>query len=112
MNRSLNRKKGALAEQRARDYLVANAFSIVESNYYTPYGEIDIVALKDNIYHFIEVKSGKNFEPLLNVTPRKLDRIYKSIAIYLANHALDVAHCVDIITIKKDKIAFFGNVSL
>lgn len=107
----MSRKKGNIAEQKARDYLINNGFCIIHSNYYTPYGEIDIIATKDNIYHFIEVKSARNFNPLLNVTPKKLDRIYKSVALYLSNNDLDVVYCVDVVSIKNDKIEFFGNVS-
>ncbi|RAX54184.1 hypothetical protein CCY99_04000 [Helicobacter sp. 16-1353] len=108
----MSRKKGNIAEQKARDYLIDSGFSIITSNYYTKYGEIDIIALKNGVYHFIEVKSGDNFEPLLNVTSKKLDKIIKSISLYLSNNNLDVAYCIDVITIKKDKIEFFGNVSM
>ncbi len=103
--------KGANAENIAKEFLQNSGFEIVECNYFTRYGEIDIVAQKDSIYHFIEVKSGKNFNPLQNVTPKKLNRIIDSIHIYLANHSLDVAFCVDIITIRNGKIEFFNNVS-
>ena len=103
--------KGNEAENLAKTFLQNSGFEIVESNYFTRYGEIDIVATKDLVYHFIEVKSGKNFEPLQNVTPKKLNRIIDSIHIYLANHALDTAFCVDIITIRDGKIAFFENVT-
>lgn len=108
----MSRKKGNIAEQKARDYLINSGFLIVTSNYYTPYGEIDIIALKDDVYHFVEVKSGSNFEPLLNVTTKKLDKIYKSVSLYLSKNNLDVVYCIDVITIKKDKIEFFGNVSM
>lgn len=58
-NNKLNsRQKGNIAENKAKEYLLNNGFEIITSNYYTPYGEIDIIATKDDIYHFIEVKSG------------------------------------------------------
>lgn len=103
--------KGNDAENLAKEFLLNRGFEILECNYFTRYGEIDIIAKKDSIYHFIEVKSGKNFEPLQNVTPKKLNRIIDSIHIYLANHALDVAFCVDVITIRNGEIDFFENVS-
>ena len=105
------KSKGSEAESLAKIFLQNSGFEIVESNYFTRYGEIDIIATKDSTYHFIEVKSGKNFEPLQNVTPKKLNRVIDSIHIYLANHALDTAFCVDIITIRDGKIAFFENVT-
>lgn len=108
----LSRKKGDEAENLAKIFLKNKDFEIIASNYYTAYGEIDIIAKKDSIYHFIEVKSGVSFEPLQNVTPKKLSRIIKSIYIYLANNALDVEFCLDVITIKNGEIDFFENVSL
>lgn len=111
-NHAQNTKsKGANAENLAKEFLQNSGFEIVECNYWTRYGEIDIIAQKDFAYHFIEVKSGKNFEPLQNVTPKKLNRIIDSIHIYLANHSLDVAFCVDIVTIRNGEIEFFENVS-
>ena len=107
----MSRKKGDIAENLAKDFLRNSGFEIIECNYFTRYGEIDIIAQKDLTYHFIEVKSGKNFEPLQNVTPKKLNRIIDSIHIYLANHSLDVVFCVDIVTIRNGEIEFFENVS-
>ena len=103
--------KGKIGESAAKDYLLANGFEIVASNYYTRYGEIDIIAKKDNVYHFVEVKSGSKIEPLLNVTKCKLDRIYKSIDIYLVNNNLNVVYSVDVVRVYNNNIDFFSNVS-
>lgn len=108
----MSRIKGDIAEDLAAKYLLDNGFIIIDRNYYARYGEIDIIALKDSVYHFIEVKSGKNFEPLLNVTQKKLEKIIKSVYIYLLNNSLDVSFCIDVITIKNGKIDFFDNVSM
>lgn len=111
-NNKLNsRQKGNIAENKAKEYLLNNGFEIITSNYYTPYGEIDIIATKDDIYHFIEVKSGDKIEPLLNVTQKKLDRIYKSIDIYLSKNNIDVVYSVDVVRLYRNKIDFFSNVS-
>lgn len=110
-NKLSSRQKGNIAENRAKEYLLDNGFEIIASNYYTPFGEIDIIATKDNIYHFIEVKSGDKIEPLLNITQKKLERIYKSIDIYLSKNNIDVIYSVDVIRICRDKIDFFSNVS-
>lgn len=108
----MSRAKGDIAEDLAVKYLLDKGFVIIDRNYYARYGEIDIIALKDSLYHFIEVKSGKNFEPLLNVTQKKLEKIIKSVHIYLMNNNLDVFFCIDVITIKNGKIDFFANVSM
>ena len=80
--------KGLLAEEKAVQFLKQKNFKIVHRNFYTKFGEIDIIAFKDNIFHFIEVKSGKNFEPIYNITPNKLKRIIKSAYTYLKKYIL------------------------
>lgn len=50
------RKIGSQGEQLAQDYLSANNFIIKGKNHYTPYGEIDLIGLKNGTVYFIEVK--------------------------------------------------------
>jgi Holliday junction resolvase-like predicted endonuclease len=54
---SKNQKIGLLGEKYAEMFLVKHGFSIIDRNFSTRFGEIDIVAVKDNSYHFIEVKT-------------------------------------------------------
>ena len=49
---------GRLGEDIASEYLERRGFTIVERNYRKPRGELDIVAQKDGIVHFVEVKAG------------------------------------------------------
>ena len=44
-----NRQIGSKYEQLAADYLKKQGYCIVERNYYTPYGEIDIIAQQDEV---------------------------------------------------------------
>ena len=71
------REIGNLAENQAVDFLENNSYQIIDRNFYTKFGEIDIIAKKDNILHFIEVKSGENFESIYNVTFTKLQKSLK-----------------------------------
>lgn len=48
---------GNLGESVAAEYLESRGFKILERNYRKPWGEIDIIALKNNVVRFIEVKS-------------------------------------------------------
>lgn len=50
-------KIGRLGEDIAQKYLENKGFSIVEQNFLRKCGEIDIIAKKGKILHFIEVKS-------------------------------------------------------
>ena len=51
-----NRQIGSKYEQLAADYLKKQGYCIVERNYYTPYGEIDIIAQQDEVLVFVEIK--------------------------------------------------------
>lgn len=50
---------GKIGEELARQFLVANHFKILFTNYRIHSLELDIVAQKNNILHFIEVKTCK-----------------------------------------------------
>jgi len=106
----LSRKKGDIAESRAVGFLSENGFTILDRNYHSRFGEIDIVALKDRVLHFVEVKSGKG-EPIYRVTPQKLSKIEKTSQFYINQKRLDFDFCFDVIEIKEDEINFVENVS-
>jgi putative endonuclease len=104
------RKIGNIAENKACEYLIKTGYKIVKRNYYTKFGEIDIIAYKDEVFHFVEVKSGKSFEPVYNITPAKLKRIIKSAEYFLITNNADSAFCIDAIIIK-DEIEHLVNIS-
>jgi len=107
------KEKGNYFEKQAIEYLINNNFTILETNFYAKkLGEIDIIAIKDNIYHFIEVKSGKNFEAIYNITPTKLHKLYKSINYYIKIKNLDITYSVDAIVFANNNLEFLENISL
>jgi len=106
------REIGNLAETKAVEFLIQNDYKIVTRNFYSRFGEIDIISIKDGIYHFIEVKSGKTFEPIYNVTPSKLKKIIKTINVYLNKNKLNLPYQIDVIIVKPDNIEFIKNISM
>lgn len=56
------RARGNIAEERGCEYLRSQGLRIVDRNVYNRFGEIDIIALKESVLHFIEVKSAQNYE--------------------------------------------------
>lgn len=82
-----NRLIGDIGEDIACVWLKKQNFLILERNYLKKYGEIDIVAVKDNIIHFFEVKSGtkgeKGHRPEENVHNLKIQRLKRVIQTYL-----------------------------
>lgn len=106
-------QKGKQFEKKAVDYLKNNGFNIIETNYYAKkIGEIDIIAKKDDVYHFVEVKSGESFEAVYNITPSKLSKLTRSIHYYLQINNLDVAFCIDAIIFDNHTLEFLENITL
>jgi putative endonuclease len=66
---------GATGEQIAADHLTTHGFRILDRNYRTRHGELDIVAFDGTRIVFVEVKtkahSGVELNPLLSIGPRK-----------------------------------------
>ncbi len=54
---SEKRNKGNLGEDIAARFLEEQGYKIAARNYLRTFGEIDIVAVKDRTFHFIEVKT-------------------------------------------------------
>jgi len=93
------KKTGDLGEHIAQKYLVEHGFSIIAVNFWQKWGEIDIIARKDNIGHFIEVKTvsyetkdilentliSASWRPEEQVTDRKLHQIYKALETWISS---------------------------
>ncbi len=95
---SNSQKIGKLGEDIACKFLMKHGFSILERNYTKKWGEIDIVAQKNNKYYFVEVKS-KSFEtldkvsyetnrPEDNMHPWKLKRLSRTVQTYLIHNRI------------------------
>jgi putative endonuclease len=75
----LSRAKGNIAEERASEFLLDMGFLIIERNFYSRFGEIDIIAIKDEVLHLIEVKSGDDYESAVqNITQKKFSKLIKT----------------------------------
>jgi len=108
-------KFGRDSEDRAIEFLINSGFIVIERNFYAKkMGEIDIIAKKDNILHFIEVKSSANkkYQPIYNITPTKLRRVINSTHYYLKVKNLDVAFCIDALIITNGDIEFIENITI
>lgn len=103
----MSRHKGQQAENDACVYLESLGFEIVGRNFFARYGEIDIVAKKENLLHFIEVKSGAGFDPIFNLTPHKIQKLQKAIRLYLATHPSKLPYCLDALIVRYGECAEF-----
>ena len=85
------RKFGAEGEAVAQEYLKNEGYKILETNFYTKKGEIDIIATKDKIIVFVEVKTRSNDKfgtPAMAVNYKKKQHIKITAKIFLMLHKL------------------------
>ncbi len=86
-----NRKKGEEYENQAAQYLQQKGFRILEHNFYSHCGEIDLVAKDKDYLVFVEVKYRKNDRgghPLETVDVRKQRRVCRTAEYYCLSHGL------------------------
>ncbi len=87
-----NRLSGAWGEELALRYLTRRGYELVERNYRTRYGELDLILRHQDTLVFVEVKlrRGVGFgDPLEAVTPRKQAAIRALAERYLAEKEPD-----------------------
>ncbi len=61
-NMSSNTSFGAFGETLAAEFLIKNGFEILVRNFRCGKNEIDLIAKKDNVISFVEVKTRKGLE--------------------------------------------------
>lgn len=106
----MNKKEiGDYGEKLARRYLRSRFYRILETNYKTKHGEIDIIAVRGKYMVFIEVKSRKaaNTElygrPAYAVNYKKREHIRYSVRSYLARSNSKRKPRIDIIEVYLSK---------
>lgn len=111
-----NQQVGAWGESVAAKYLEELGYSIVARNHRTPYGEIDIVAVKDGFAFFVEVKTRTSKSlgpPEISITPRKQEHMLSAAAHYAQEKEIDNWQ-IDVISVEgrpnsHTKITHFEN---
>jgi putative endonuclease len=94
---------GKTGEEIARDYLERQGYQILDTNFRTRFGEIDIVAREGDIFVFVEVKARRGISfglPEEAVTFRKQNKIIRMGLWYLREkHMEEVSWRIDVISI-------------
>jgi putative endonuclease len=83
---SKTQKTGEIGEDLAVVFLMKQGFLIIERNFYSRNGEVDIIAKKGRTIYFFEVKTGKQgswFNPAENLTKHKLRKYIKAVEYYV-----------------------------
>ncbi len=104
--------RGKKGEEKAVEYLIAQGFDILERNFHSKFGEVDIIARKNGILHFIEVKSSERYEPIYAITPAKLSKILRTVEYYRMKHRSTLAYQIDALLVRKDAIELVENISM
>lgn len=100
---SRNQSIGRWGEQAAADFLCEHDYEIAARNVRTPYGEIDIVARREGITIFVEVKArtGKSLgPPEVAVTLRKQAHMLASADYYAQQNGVDHWQ-IDVIAVER-----------
>ena len=83
---------GRLGEDEAARHLKSKGYTILERNYGTKQGEIDLVAFRDGVLAFVEVRAQTEpsvTDPLETITRRKRRRVIQAARAYASQHHLD-----------------------
>ena len=98
-----NQRIGKWGEEIAGRFLIEHGFEIVQKNYHTPHGEIDIIARKPDLFLFVEVKTRTNLTfgyPEEAVNHQKKQHLFNTVQYYLQNNEpLDCEMRVDVLSI-------------
>lgn len=115
---------GKIGENITKEFLMKQGFSILDQNYQIRFGELDIIAQKDNVLHCIEVKSIKVrdcnhvsnlvIRPEDNLTYSKWQKIRITLESYLKykNIPSEVQHQIDLACVYIDTEKREGRVKL
>ncbi|MBE3607033.1 YraN family protein [Campylobacter sp. RM13119] len=110
---------GKSSEDQACAYLSKMKFQILERNFRSKFGEIDIIAIdKEGILCFIEVKANSlksnqmGHDAIYRLTPSKYSKILKAVDYYLLKNGADRDYEIDFIVINGKNIELIRNISL
>ena len=85
--KSQRQRLGRRGEELARRHLEDRGYAILEANYRTSSGEIDLIAERDGILTFVEVRTrsggGAFGSPEESITPEKRSRLVATAEEYL-----------------------------
>lgn len=96
---------GTRGEDLATDYLKKHGYKILERNFKIPFGEVDIIAQKDNFLIFVEVKYRTSLafgRPEDAVNMRKIYKLRKLVEFYYQEHKPKLSPKIEVLSIWKE----------
>ena len=102
-----NRTFGDFGERVAASHLESHGYTILERNWSTRVGEIDLIASRGDDLVFVEVRSrkGRDFgAPEESITGRKRQHLLDTIGFYLEQHPDSPPnHRIDLVVLELDR---------
>ena len=109
----MSRAVGDAAEQRAVEFLRMKGFRIIDRNVSSRFGEIDILAMKEDVLHIVEVKSAPSFEQAAdNISPAKVHKILLTAESYMKKHRLELDYVLDAVIVVNGNCELLENITL
>jgi putative endonuclease len=102
---------GLNAEEKVAEYLLENSYKILKRNFHSKFGEIDIIAKKDNLLSFIEVKYSKKYNPIYQITPAKMQKIIKTIDYFFMLNKSDEDYQISAALVTPEGIEILENIT-
>jgi putative endonuclease len=95
---------GYIAESLAYDYLLSQGLSLIQRNFYSRFGEIDLIMQDKLDLVFVEVKwRQQGFDTAItSITPAKQRKLIKAASYYLVKLGKEVACRFDAVLINRD----------
>ncbi|HVU75591.1 MAG TPA: YraN family protein [Candidatus Paceibacterota bacterium] len=113
----LDRKTvGVIGEKVAAEFLQRKGFTIIQLNYWKPWGEIDIIAEKGGTMRFVEVKTlsferlpdisheTNSYRPEEQVHPAKLKKVMRTAELYMQEKGDEREFQIDVVGVFLDPI--------
>ncbi len=103
---AIRKQVGRGGEEVAAQFLERKGYKIIEKNFRKKWGEIDVIAEKAGIVHFVEVKAvsreSKDYRPEELIHETKLRKVARTAALYMEQHGDRREFQVDGITVIMD----------
>lgn len=94
---------GNAGENYAENLLTQKGYKVIDRNFRCRIGEVDVIAIKDGVLVFVEVKTRKNRKfglPEESVTPQKIYKIRRTGEWYVSqNPGLPKKHRIDVVSL-------------
>jgi len=98
---------GRTGEEIAEKYLQAQGYSMLGRNVKTGRGEVDLIAKKDGVIVFVEVKArtkNDGFAPSDRINPAKVQRLLGAAELWLSKQSEEFPARIDVIGVCEGRV--------